>query len=82
MLDADLKTQLAEYLTRLVTPVQITACVDDSTGSRDMIALLADIVSLTPMISVKSPLMSPTMAQQSSARTRFTPSGSPAWSNW
>jgi len=53
MLDADLKTQLGEYLTRLVTPVEITACVDDGNESRDMIALLADIVSLTPMISVK-----------------------------
>jgi len=52
MLDADMKAQLGEYLQRLVTPVAITAHVDSSAESRDMLALLADIASLTPKVSV------------------------------
>jgi alkyl hydroperoxide reductase subunit F len=53
MLDAEMKAQLGEYLTRLVRPVQVTAHVDASTESRDMLALLADIASLSPLVSVQ-----------------------------
>ncbi|MEO8314083.1 MAG: alkyl hydroperoxide reductase subunit F [Pseudomonadota bacterium] len=52
MLDPEMKTQLGAYLERLVTPVEITAYVDDSTDSRDMLGLLADIASLTPRVTV------------------------------
>jgi alkyl hydroperoxide reductase subunit F len=47
-----MKAQLGAYLERLVTPVEITAYVDDSTDSRDMLLLLADIASLTPRVTV------------------------------
>ncbi|MEY2853621.1 MAG: hypothetical protein RL030_753, partial [Pseudomonadota bacterium] len=53
MLDPDMKAQLGEYLERLVVPVEINAHVDDSPASTDMMALLADITSLTPKISVR-----------------------------
>jgi alkyl hydroperoxide reductase subunit F len=52
MLEPEMKTQLGAYLERLVTPVEITAYVDDSTDSRDMLALLADIAALTPRVTV------------------------------
>jgi alkyl hydroperoxide reductase subunit F len=52
MLDAEMKSQLGSYLERLVTPVEITAFVDESNESRDMLSLLADIASLTPKVSV------------------------------
>jgi NADH-dependent peroxiredoxin subunit F len=52
MLEPEMKAQLGAYLERLVTPVEITAYVDDSTGSRDMLALLADIAALTPRVVV------------------------------
>jgi NADH-dependent peroxiredoxin subunit F len=52
MLEPEMKAQLGAYLERLVTPVEITAYVDDSTDSRDMLALLADIASLTPRVTV------------------------------
>jgi NADH-dependent peroxiredoxin subunit F len=52
MLEPEMKAQLGAYLERLVTPVQITAYTDDSTESRDMLALLADITSLTPRVTM------------------------------
>ena len=52
MLDAEMKSQLGSYLERLVTPVQITAWVDGSNESRDMLSLLADIASLSPKVTV------------------------------
>jgi NADH-dependent peroxiredoxin subunit F len=51
MLEPEMKSQLGAYLERLVTPVEITAYVDDSTESRDMLGLLADIASLTPRVT-------------------------------
>jgi NADH-dependent peroxiredoxin subunit F len=53
MLEPEMKAQLGEYLERLVAPVEINAHVDDSQASRDMMALLADITSLTPKVSVR-----------------------------
>ncbi len=53
MLEPEMKAQLGAYLERLVTPVEITAYVDDSTDSRNMLALLADIASLTPRVTIE-----------------------------
>ncbi len=52
MLEADMKAQLGAYLERLVTPVAITAYVDDSQGSTDMLSLLADIASVSSRVTV------------------------------
>ena len=52
MLEPEMKAQLGAYLERLVTPVAITAYVDDSNDSRDMLGLLADITSLTSQVTV------------------------------
>ena len=43
MLDAEMKAEVGEYLQRLVTPVEITAYLDDTRESADMLSLLADI---------------------------------------
>jgi NADH-dependent peroxiredoxin subunit F len=52
MLDDALKTQLQGYLERISQPVQIVASVDDSESSNELLALLADIVSLSALVSV------------------------------
>ncbi len=52
MLEAEMKAQLGAYLERLVTPVAITAYVDDSQGSAEMLSLLADITSVSSRVTV------------------------------
>lgn len=52
MLDADLKEQLKAYLERVTRPIEITASVDDSAGSQEMLALLADLTALSNQITV------------------------------
>ncbi|WP_295969638.1 alkyl hydroperoxide reductase subunit F [uncultured Xanthomonas sp.] len=52
MLDADLKTQLKAYLERVVRPIHITASVDDSAKSREMLDLLEDLVLLSDKITL------------------------------
>ncbi len=52
MLDENLKTQLKAYLDRLSQPVEIVASVDAGDTSRDMLALLDDIVSVSPRITL------------------------------
>lgn len=52
MLDADLKTQLKAYLERVTQPIEIVAALDDGEGSRELQAMLHDIVSLTHWITV------------------------------
>jgi alkyl hydroperoxide reductase subunit F len=52
MLDANLKQQLQSYLERVTQPVEIVASLDDSDASREMQALLEDIVSLSPLLSL------------------------------
>ena len=47
MLDDNLKTQLKAYLEKVRRPVQITAYLDDSDPSKEMQALLNDIVGLS-----------------------------------
>ena len=53
MLDAEMKAEVGEYLQRLVTPVEITAYVDDTRESADMLSLLADISAASPKVTVK-----------------------------
>ncbi|WP_338663726.1 alkyl hydroperoxide reductase subunit F [Pararoseomonas sp. SCSIO 73927] len=52
MLDANLKTQLKAYLERAVRPIHITASVNDSPKSREMMELLSDIQAASSRISV------------------------------
>jgi alkyl hydroperoxide reductase subunit F len=52
MLEAEMKAQVEAYLTRLVTPVEITAYLDDGKDSADMRALLADIASVSSQVTV------------------------------
>jgi NADH-dependent peroxiredoxin subunit F len=52
MLEDNLKTQLKAYLERLVQPVEIIASLDDGDKSREMLELLQDIVSLSPLVSL------------------------------
>jgi len=53
MLEQDLKEQLGNYLTRLLGEVEITAFVDDSAASVQMLELLADISSVSSRVTVK-----------------------------
>ena len=53
MLDANLKQQLQAYLGRLTRPIEIVASLDDSDASREMMALLQDIASLSDLITLE-----------------------------
>ncbi len=53
MLDANLKQQLQGYLGRLTRPIEIAASLDDSDASREMLALLQDIASLSNLITLE-----------------------------
>ncbi len=53
MLDANLKQQLQTYLERVTQPIEIVASLDDSDASREMLALLQDIASLSSNIVVQ-----------------------------
>ena len=53
MLDADLKTQLQAYLEKVVHPIELVACVDDSETSQELLGLLQDIASMSPRISLR-----------------------------
>lgn len=53
MLDANLKTQLRSYLTNLKHHIELTASVDDSAKSGEMLALLHDIASLNDKVAIK-----------------------------
>ena len=52
MLDQALKTQLKGYLERLQRPIELLASVDDSAKSLELMALLRDIESLSPKVTV------------------------------
>ena len=54
MLDSTLKTQLKAYLEKVRHPLTLTATLDDSDVSRDMLSLLEDIVSLSGQITLKT----------------------------
>ena len=53
MLDANLKQQLQAYLGRLTQPIEVVASLDDSNASREMLALLQDIASLSSLITLE-----------------------------
>ncbi|MFP6851317.1 MAG: alkyl hydroperoxide reductase subunit F [Pseudomonas sp.] len=53
MLDATLKAQLKAYLEKVTQPFEIVASIDDSEKSRELSALLHDIVSLTDKITLR-----------------------------
>ena len=53
MLDEELKAQLAGYLQRLVSPIELIASLDERSESKDLLALLHDIAALSPHISVR-----------------------------
>lgn len=53
MLDAALKAQLKAYLEKVTLPFEIVASLDDSDKSREMSALLHDIVGLTDKITLR-----------------------------
>ncbi len=52
MLDANIKTQLKAYLEKVTQPIEIVASLDEGEKSREMQALLADIVGLTDKITL------------------------------
>ena len=53
MLDATLKAQLKAYLEKVTQPFEIVASLDDSDKSRELSALLHDIVGLTDKIRLR-----------------------------
>ena len=53
MLDTAIKNQLAAYLEKLQTPIELVASLDASDAARQMRELLADIAALSPKVSVR-----------------------------
>ena len=58
MLDDALKAQLADALQRLKHAVALTPSLDDSETSAQIQALLADVTSTSPLVSVEAPVLS------------------------
>ncbi len=52
MLDAAIKTQLQTYLDKITHDVEIIASLDDSDKSKEMRAMLEEIVELSPRLSL------------------------------
>jgi len=52
MLDTTLKQQLESHLQRVVQPVEIVACLDDSSTSVEMLQLLQDVSSMSSLITL------------------------------
>ena len=52
MLDDGLKSQLNAYLTRLQRPIRLVASLDETQGSREMLALLQDVVSASEKVTL------------------------------
>jgi len=52
-LDANLKSQLKQYLTRLTQPVEIVASLDDGPKSKELDVLLQDIAQQSDRIAVR-----------------------------
>ncbi len=53
MLDTNLKSQLKAYLEKVTQPVEIVASLDDGDQSREMLALLTEIVELSPHLALR-----------------------------
>jgi len=69
MLEANLKSQLKGYLQRLTQPVEMVASVDDNDKSHEMLELLADIVELSPLVTL-DPVRDDTQVKPSFALRR------------
>ena len=54
MLDANIKTQLADYLEKLQAPIELVASLDDSPAAQQMRELLADIAALSPKVIARN----------------------------
>jgi alkyl hydroperoxide reductase subunit F len=54
MLDHDLKEQLRAYLERVTHPIELVASLDESAGAQDLLALLQEIESLSPQVSLRT----------------------------
>ena len=54
MLDAAIKGQLKAYLERLQRPIELVATLDDSAKAAEMRELLADIVEVSPKVSLRT----------------------------
>jgi alkyl hydroperoxide reductase subunit F len=54
MLDANIKAQLKTYLERLQQPIEIVASLDAGAKAAEMQQMLAEIASLSPLISLRS----------------------------
>ncbi len=52
MLDDNMKTQLKGYMERISQPVEIVASLDDSEKSVEMLALLNDLESVSPLVKL------------------------------
>jgi alkyl hydroperoxide reductase subunit F len=52
MLEQAMKSQLKSYLEKLQRPIELVASVDDSAKSRELLGLLQDIESLSPLVSL------------------------------
>ncbi|KAA8998460.1 alkyl hydroperoxide reductase subunit F [Affinibrenneria salicis] len=53
MLDTNLKTQLKTYLDLVTQPIEISASLNDSAKSHEMLGLLQDIASLSPNVILR-----------------------------
>jgi len=54
VLDQDIKEQLKAYLERITLPIELIASLDDSAAAGEMKALLEDIASLSPSVTLSS----------------------------
>ncbi|MBS1145218.1 MAG: FAD-dependent pyridine nucleotide-disulfide oxidoreductase:Pyridine nucleotide-disulfide [Proteobacteria bacterium] len=54
MLDSNIKAQLTAYLEKLQRPIELVATLDDSAKAGEMRELLADIVELSPKVSLRT----------------------------
>jgi alkyl hydroperoxide reductase subunit F len=52
MLDDNMKSQLQGYLGRLAGPIELAAALDDSSASVELADLLADVASLSALVTV------------------------------
>jgi alkyl hydroperoxide reductase subunit F len=54
MLDANLKTQLQGYLTRLQRPIELVASLDERNASQEMRELLEEVAALSELITLRT----------------------------
>lgn len=52
MLDDDVKFQLKMHLEKIARPIELVASLDDTSASRELLALLTDIATLSSQVSI------------------------------